>query len=184
MSEVWKDIDEYKGLYQVSNWGRIKSVERILKDGRSWKEKILKTSKNNRGYLTVGLWKNGKCKSYLVHRLVAEAFLNNPDNLPIINHKDQNPSNNNVDNLEWCNQKYNVNYGTAIQRKAEKQINGKLSKTVYQYTLDGELIAEYPSTNEVERQLGYKQPSISYCCNGQRKTAYGYKWTYFPNILL
>ena len=164
--EEWKDIDEYEGLYQVSNLGRVKS----LKFG---KERILKPDTILNGYLRVQLWKNSKGIRYLVHRLVAQAFIDNPDKLPMINHKDENPSNNCVDNLEWCTHKYNINYGTCIQRMSEK-----ISKTVYQYTMDGEIVAEYPSTMEVERQLGYAQSHISQCCNGKRKTANGFIWRY------
>lgn len=166
MSEVWKDIKGYEGVYMVSNWGRVKS----LKYG---KEKVIKPRKAGIGYLQVVLFKNGKGKSYFVHRLVAQAFIPNPDNLPIINHKDEKPSNNNVDNLEWCNHCYNLTYGSRIKRVLDKT-----SKPTYQYTLDGELIAEYPSTMEVERQLGYSQGNISQCCNGKLKTANGYIWRY------
>lgn len=161
MEEVWKNIEGYEGLYQVSNMGRVKSLK--------WgKERILRPI-DNKGYLLVQLWKNKKGKFYLVHRLVSRAFIPNPDNLPFINHRDECKTNNFVDNLEYCDREYNVNYGTAIQRR---------SKTVYQYTLDGELVKEYPSTHDVERQLGYAQSHISKCCNGKRKTAYGYIWSY------
>lgn len=169
--EQWKDIKNYEGLYQVSNLGRVKSL---------WygKERILKPGMNNYGYLRVPLRKNDKRILYLVHRLVAQAFIPNPDNLPEVNHINEVKTDNRVENLEFCDRKYNNTYGTRIEQMVEKQINGKLSKTVYQYSLNGEFVAEYPSTREIERQLGFKQPSISYCCNGQRKTAYGYKWTY------
>lgn len=181
MVEEWKDIEEYKGLYQVSNYGRVKSLDRWVDNKgnskRPIKGKILKPVEHN-GYQHVLLFKNGNYKKYFVHRMVAMAFIPNPDNLPIINHKDEKPSNNRVDNLEWCDCKYNINYGTGNQRRAEKQINGLQSKTVYQYSLDGELIIEYPSTAEVQRQTGYSQGNISQCCNGQRKTAYGYIWSY------
>lgn len=170
MMEIFKDIEGYDD-YQVSNLGRVKSL---------WygKERILKPRKNKTGYLQVGLHKNGKIKYDYIHRLVGKTFLDNPDNLPQINHKDEDKSNNNVDNLEWCSASYNMNYNEGQKRRAEKQINGKLSKTVYQYNLKGEFVAEYPSTMEVQRQLGFKRTNISYCCNGKRKQAYGYKWTY------
>lgn len=168
--EIWKYIDGYDD-YQVSNCGRVKS----LKYG---KEKILKTYVTKIGYLYVILCKNGKSKHHLLHRLVAQAFLDNPYNLPEVNHKNEDKTDNRVENLEFCDHKYNMHYGTGRQRFSIKHKNGKLAKTVYQYTLDGVFVAEYPSTMEVQRQLGFKQPSISYCCNGKLKTAYGYKWRY------
>lgn len=172
--EEWRNIDEYEGLYQVSNCGRVKSTQYY----HGTYERIMKLNKRNDGYIGVQLWKNGKCKSYLVHRLVAQAFLNNPYNLTEVNHKDEDKSNNNVNNIEWCNRVYNNNYGTVKQRIAYKMTNGKLSKTVYQYTLDGEFIAEYPSTHEVERQTGFNNAYIGKCCLGKFKTAYGYIWKY------
>lgn len=177
MEEIWRNIEGYEGLYQVSNMGRVRSLDRWVDNKgnskRLIKGKILKTVGNN-GYQHVLLCKNGKGKWFYVHRLVAMAFLPNPDNLPEINHISEDKTNNFYGNLEWCDRKYNVNYGT----RNEKTRNGKLSKKVYQYSLDGKFIAEYPSTKEVERQLGYKVPNISYCCNGKQKTAYGYIWKY------
>ena len=174
MKEFWKEIKGYEGLYEVSNLGRVKS----LNYRRTGKENILKPLKNDKGYFQVVLCKNKKTNVCRVHRLVAEAFLDNPDNLPQVNHKDEDKTNNHVDNLEFCTNDYNIHYGTAIRRKVEKQINGKRSKPVYQYTIDGEFIAEYPSTAEVKRQLGYSHSHISECCLGKFKTAYGYKWKY------
>ena len=104
--EEWKDIKGYEGLYQISNKGRVKS----LGNNKTRKEKIRDGKIGNRGYKKISLCKNGKEKKYSIHRLVAEAFLPNPDNLPVVNHKDENKLNNNVENLEWCTQAYNVNY--------------------------------------------------------------------------
>lgn len=176
--EQWKDIKGYEGLYQVSNLGNVKSIEKLDSLGRLRKERILKPYMSPEGYLRLTLSKKDKQKKHLVHRLVAQAFLENPDNLSEVNHKNEDKSDNRVENLEFCDRRYNVNYGTGIQRKAEKQINGKCSKTVYQYTLNGEFVKEFPSTMEVERQLGYFQTNIGKCCLGKRKTAYGYKWSY------
>lgn len=164
--EEWRDIKGYEGLYQVSTMGRVKSI-------RYGKERILKPNEDGWGYFRVRLFKNGQRKAYKVHRLVAEAFLDNPDNLPQVNHKNEDKSDNRVENLEFCDCRYNINYGTGIQRRAKKQ-----SKTVYQYSLDGQLIKEYPSVHEVERQLGYAQTYISKCCLDKCKQAYGYKWSY------
>lgn len=191
--ETWRDIEGYEGLYQVSNEGRIKSLQReiVYKDGRKkiLKEKILHNFLSDLGYCHVMLSKNGVPKRYKVHRLVAKAFIPNPNNLPIINHKDENPKNNSVENLEWCDQKYNVNYGTMIERGREKQLNRKdLSKEVEQYTLDGILIETFKSASEVERKLPqFKATSITRCCrggqylNGKWKTINNYKgyiWKY------
>lgn len=176
--EEWRDIKGYEGLYQVSNYGRVKSLnynhtgeERILKPARF-------AMKSGNSYYKVKLCKDGKTNNKRVHVLVAEAFIPNPDNLPEVNHKDENGLNNRVDNLEWCTRKYNINYGTAIERMKEKMINGKTSKPVYQYSIDGKLIKEWSSTMEIQRQTGYANGNIGKCCRGKYKQAYGYKWSY------
>lgn len=156
MEEIWKDIENYEGLYQISNLGRIKS----LKCG---KEKLKKPSNNGRGYLQVCLRKNCERKNFMVHRLVAQAFLSNPNNLPQVNHKDENPHNNCVYNLEWCDNQYNIDYSQA--------------KQVFQYDLQGELIKVWKSTMECNRN-GYKQSNVAACCRGKRKTCGGYIWSY------
>ena len=165
-NEVWKDIINYEGHYQVSNQGRVKS----LKQG---KERILKARKLPSGYLQVDLYKNGEYKHYTVHRLVAKAFIPNPNNLPDVNHKDEDKTNNNLSNIEWCDRKYNSNYGTRIQRIVEKQ-----SKPVLQYEKSGEFVKEWKSTHDIERNLGYSKGNISSCCNVKRKSAYGFVWRY------
>lgn len=114
MIEEWRPVEGYEGLYEVSNTGRVRSFDRYVK-GKSYrlhKGKVLSPGKNSRGYLSAVLSYNGKHKSITVHRLVAQAFLPNPDNLPEINHKDEDKTNNSVDNLEWCDHKYNNNYGS------------------------------------------------------------------------
>lgn len=112
MREIWKDIKGYKDKYQVSNLGNVKS----LNYNQTHKEKLLKLFQNTNGYYQIDLWKNNKGKKCLVHRLVAETFIDNPNNYPIINHKDENPLNNCAENLEWCDAKYNCNYGTRNQK--------------------------------------------------------------------
>ena len=160
MEEIWKDKKDYEGHYQVSNFGRVKSI-------KFGKEIILKQSIRH-GYYYVGLLKNGKHKNYLVHRLVAEAFLENPDNLPQVNHKDENKQNNVVSNLEWCTHEYNNTYGTRIER---------CSKPVLQFDLNGNLIKEWKSINECGRN-GFKKSDICKCCRGERKTHRGFIWKY------
>lgn len=126
MEEVWREVEGYEGYYAVSNFGRVKSLPRttISDKGKRYTcvEKILKIATRKDRYQFIILRKNNKSKLLLIHRLVAQAFIPNPNKLPMINHKDENPSNNRVDNLEWCDQKYNMNYGTCRQRigKASK----------------------------------------------------------------
>ena len=182
MEEIWKDIRDYEGLYQISNKGNVKSIG----NNKTKKEKILKSSVDTIGYLFVGLCKNGVQKRYFVHRLVAQAFIQNPNNYPQVNHKDENKQNNCVKNLEYCDAKYNVNYGTRNKRVVEKNTNHpSLSKPVLQINPNtNEIIAEFPSIKEVERQFGFLHSNISRCCNGKpkRKTAYGYIWRYKESV--
>lgn len=160
MIEIYKDIQGYEG-YQVSNHGNVKS----LGNGKSRKEKILKPFNNTKGYLQVTLCREGKQKQHLVHRLVAQAFIPNPQNLPQVNHRDENKTNNNVENLEWCDCVYNINYGTRTEKTSKQVICLETGKV-------------YPSTNEVERQLGFANQYISAVCTGKYKQAYGYHWEY------
>lgn len=176
--EIWKSVKGYEGLYEVSNFGRVRSLPRNTTSG-----KILKPVKTKEGYLRVDLSKKGRGNLSFVHRLVAETFLDNPDNLPCVNHRDENPLNNRVENLEWCTHLYNMNYGTRNERIGISNKNGKLSKTVYQYTLDGEFVREWESTSEIQRQTGWWNGNISNCCLGRTKTAYGFRWSYKNKIL-
>lgn len=166
MEEIWKDIKGYEGKYQVSNYGRVKS----LNYRHTGKEQLLKPALQTNGYLCVSLYK--PLKLYLIHRLVAEAFIPNPDNLPQVNHKDEDKTNNHVNNLEWCSLLYNIRYGTGLKRKITNRC-----KKVYQYTLDGEFVREFESVAECGRN-GYNQGAIVSCCKGKIKTHKGYKWSY------
>ena len=173
MIEIFKDIKDLEGLYQVSNLGNILSLNYY----RSGKPKLLKTSKTKNGYLLVNLYKNRKRKSYKVHQLVAEHFIPNPDNLPEINHIDEDKTNNRVDNLEWKSHKDNCNHGTRNERIVKANTNGKRSKKVLQFTLDGVFIREWPSISECGRN-GFNQRNIVSCCNGKLKTYKGFIWRY------
>ena len=172
--EIWKDISGYEGLYQVSNLGRVKSLENR---SNHKKEKILASQIRNQ-YYGVALYKNSHYKNYTIHRLVAEAFIPNPDNLPEVNHKDENKLNNRVDNLEWCNKKYNINYGYgAVNRQIQNRERGlSMSKKV----LCVETGVIYPSIIEAYRQTGIGQKEITNVCKGKPhyKTAGGYHWKY------
>lgn len=112
-SIIWRDIKGYEGIYQISNYGEVMRLMSYDSKGHLRNSRILKQQKNKYGYLQIGLHKNGKEKKYLIHRLVAETFIENPYNHPEVNHKDENKKNNSVSNLEWCNRIYNVNYGNA-----------------------------------------------------------------------
>lgn len=169
MKEIYKDIKGYEGKYQVSNLGNVKS----LHYNNTNREKVMKPSVR-KGYLSVDL---GYRNPRLVHRLVAEAFLENPNNLPCVNHKDENKRNNCVDNLEWCSNKYNLNYGTCRERRGEK-----LRKPINQYDLDGNFIKTWNSGTEINKKLGFSHGNICGCCRGKQKTAYGFKWRYAETL--
>ena len=182
MTEVWKDIKGYEGLYQVSNLGRVKSFDRTIIDkiGRKYNKKgrILKPMPNHKGYLRVPLCDDcGKRKNFFVHRLVCEAFHENPEEKPCVNHIDENKTNNVASNLEWCTYKENNNHGTRNER-AGKASGKTRSQPVGQYTREGKLIKVWQSSMEVQRQLGFNQGNISQVARGERKTANGYIWKY------
>lgn len=169
--EEYRDIKGYEGLYQVSNKGNIKSLNYLGKG----KIQILKKRKTAKGrYFSVMLCKNGTKKEYLIHRLVAEAFIPNKENLPQVNHKDENGFNNCVDNLEWCDRKYNCNYGTRNERH-----NKAVKKQVLQYTKNGEFLREWDSASDAEETFGKRYRSnISKCCRRIVNTAYGFVWRF------
>lgn len=165
MQEVWKDIAGYEGLYQVSNHGRVRSLGHD-----TWHPgRVLKPQLDGKGnYYMVCLHKNKALKHFLVHRLVAQAFIPNPDNLPCVNHKDEIKTNNHADNLEFCTISYNARYGMASRNQldARKKSGGvSAEKAVLQYDMDGNLIAEHISIMAASRALGINKTSISYCCN-------------------
>lgn len=191
MERIFKDVLGYENEYQVSNYAEVINK----RTGKIKKEQI-----NNNGYKTIILWKDGKPKNRTIHSLVWEAF-----NGPVpegyeINHKDERPENNRFDNLNLLTHKQNMNWGTVNERlsksqkgrKATEETKAKMSKShigklvnhsgtskrVLQYTLDGDFVREYPSTQEAVRQTGFSGGSIRECCNGKRKTCSGFKWKY------
>lgn len=171
-NEIWKNIPEFPN-YQVSNKGEVKS----LNYNQTKKEKIMKPHKNIGGYLQIQLSKKGKIKNITVHRLVAEAFIPNPLNLPQINHRNEDKTDNRVENLEYCDAKYNSNFGTRNERVSKKLkgvYNTKRSKPVKCF--ESGLI--YPSLNEAQRQLGLPYQHICACCNGKRNTCGGLHFEY------
>ena len=160
--EIWRDCKGYGGKYQVSNQGRVWSVV---------SQRYLKPRLTNNGYCVVQLRTlNGKQKNEFVHRLVALAFIENPNNLPQVNHKDENKQNCNVDNLEWCDAKYNTNYGTRNLRAAQS-----LYKKVYCVELD----RIFNSIKEAGEVLHINRNNITEVCKGRRETCGGYHWQYW-----
>ena len=177
MEEIWKPVVGYEGFYEVSNMGRVKSLERKDCLGRTVKERILKQAVTHDGYLKVGLWAGGKLKTLKVHRLVCEAFNDNRDEKPEVNHINENKTDNRACNLEWCTRRENNNHGSRNIR-AGKAIAKANSKPLGQYTRDGELVKIWPSTQEAQRQAGFSQGNISQVAKGNRKTACGFVWKY------
>lgn len=182
----WKDVIGFEGLYQVSDDGRVRSLPRLKICGFNGKQtvqrgRILKPGHTNDGYAFVNLVNaNGKYKPYYIHRLVALAFIPNPNNYPVVNHKDENPSNNTVWNLEWCTYKYNINYGTAKERaaKAVRANNPSIYNTPVTNITTGE---QFNSIAEACDFYGFnnsKRDTIKRCCEGQYATVEGYNWKY------
>ena len=182
--EYWKDVKGYEGFYQVSDCGKVKSLERdvFFPNGtiHRIKGKILVPGLNKDGYACVNLYKNGKGKNIKVHRLVAEAFLQNTENKPQVNHKNEVKTDNFVENLEWCDNKYNANYGTRTQR--QKQTfkdnckSGKIKRVKKVFCV--ELNKTFDYAKSAEEELGVCEKSIGKACRGERKTAGGFHWRY------
>ena len=182
MREEWRPLRNYEGLYEVSNMGRVKSVERTARNGRGYRtvvERILKPGKNSKGYLYVHLCKDGKIKKYYVHRLVATAFLENQEGYTEVNHINEDKSDNRADNLEFCSKSYNNNYGTRNKRIAEKLRNDpKRSKPVIAIDKRTGLILKFVSAMEAERETGISNSNIIQCCKGKRNSCGGFYWMY------
>ena len=174
MKEIWKDIEGYEKLYQVSNFGRVKSYPR---NGTIKEERILKQTIDNNGYLIVGLHKNNKAKKVCVHWLVANAFIPKKENDEVINHIDGNKLNNKLINLERCTQSHNVkeSFRLGLQKPSNE-------KPILQYDLNGNFIKEWKSGCEVSRQLCISQANISACCRNVRRQAGGFVWKFKEEI--
>ena len=179
MKEIWKDIKNYEGQYQVSSFGKVKS----LNYKRSGKEKILSAGRSNTGYLTVVLCNNKNRKTFYIHKLVAEAFINNIKNKSEVNHIDGNKENNCVNNLEFCTTKENIQHAWKKGLCEKLRNNLKLhpnapKRKVIQYSLNGKFIKKWESLSEAERELNINRGSICFCCKNKIKSAGGYKWRY------
>lgn len=172
-NEIWKDVVGYEGHYKVSNYGRVKSVARLSPNySQPLKERILKIFSNGRGYWCLSLWINGNGKRKYIYRLVAEAFIPNPFNLPHINHKDENKDNNKVDNLEWCTPKYNNAYGTARFRlEKAREDNGNTTK-IDMYDLNGTLLKHYDCAYDIDKD-GISRRAAYNVCYGRSKSYKG-----------
>lgn len=180
MEEVWKDIKGYEGLYQVSNMGRVKSLPKLKKTPTTtfMTKEIIKKANICKGYLRLGLKKDGITKSYFVHCLVAQAFLGDANGLTV-NHKDENKLNNRADNLEYMTLAENIRYGGGIQRSAKSRTDNPLTGTaVNQYTLNGTFVKRYLSINQAKRENNFHQENISLCCQHKRNQSNGYIWRY------
>lgn len=177
MQEIWKDIKfeekghlyNYEGIYQVSNYGRVRTLTHRTRNNHLIKEKFKSLRSDKNGYKITTLTVNGNAKDFKVHRLVAYMFLKNDNNYPIVNHKDENPTNNHVDNLEWCTYKDNINYGSCVL---------KMSKRVNQYDKNNNFVKTWKSISEAGRDLKIDISSITKCCRGKKKSIGGYKWRY------
>lgn len=170
--EEWRDVEGYENLYQVSRKGRVRSSHKGY-----WE--VLTSVINRHGYNQYLFHKDGKRKNMRGNRLVAEAYILNPDNLPFVNHKDENPANDCVDNLEWCTAKYNVNYGTARQRAS---INHSKNRPVCMFDVDGAFIREFYNLNEAAKYIQGKHTSILRCCCNKVFCYKGHIWRYKEDV--
>ena len=186
--EIWKDIQDYEGRYQISSQGQVKSLNRKANHTsgeRIVSERILKNQRQENSYNNVSLSKDGKMKRFTVHRLVANAFISNPENKPQVNHIDGNKQNNSASNLEWVTSQQNNTHAYKLKLKLppNKDKYGEFnhnSKLIVQYSKSGDVIKKYGSTREANRITCISQGDIAACARGKRKSAGGYKWKYEP----
>lgn len=178
MEEIWKDVVGYEGYYQVSNLGNVRSIDRYVKGNGLTAEKQLKKGKMLKQFLKQGAWsvtlrKEGTYKFRYTYRLVAEAFIPNPNNLPLINHIDEDRTNPRVDNLEWCDYSYNITYNEASKRAGKSR-----NKKVIQYDKEMNEIARYDSVGDAAKAVGAHQQNISQSCSGKQGPCRGFIWKY------
>ena len=187
MEEIWKDIPGYEKYYMASTLGRIKSKDRVIKTVLKGKEikyikrgRIMTPCLNSGKYLGLPINTDKLKKNENVHRLIAITFLPNPNNLPCVNHKDENKLNNCVDNLEWCTYQHNNVWKNRLAKSLETfNANPKNRRKVYQYTKDGAFIKEYESVKEATKEMGLKHSSGIYLsCNHNNCYARGFKWSF------
>lgn len=187
--EVWVDVRDYEGQYQISNFGRVKSLRRKVKNTkysfREIPEKILKYFISGSGYPTVSLLSSQKKKNFSIHRLVAEAFIPNPEDKPCVNHKNSIRDDNSVSNLEWCTHSENILHGykdgNMVAPRSQLGKSGRLhhaSKVVYKYDLEYNFLSEYESANIAAKINNTTSGSISSVCNGKFKSLHGYIYSY------
>lgn len=179
--EIWKDIQGYEGLYQISNYGRVRTVDRVSfqkhwQGGESkylHKGKIRTPHMRKNGYFSINLVKDRKQKTFNIHRLVALHFIPRVEGKEYVNHIDADKTNNHVSNLEWCTQKENIQYAYDNGTKTPPH-----ERKISQFDMDGNLLKVWKSETEIERVLGIYQANIYKVCKGLRKQAGGYKWQY------
>ena len=191
MSEIWKDINGFEGYYQVSNLGRVKSIERVIeylsygkKKTKKICEKIFKPQFNKSGYYMVNLSVNNMHYPKQIHRLVAEAFIPNPDNKPQVDHINTIRTDNRVENLRWCTQQENTDNPLSKAKHKEYYSehigsNHHCARKIIQFTADNELLDVYDCIKDASEKLNVDRAHISSCCSGKRKTAGGSRWKYY-----
>lgn len=169
MLEIWKDIKGYEGLYQISNYGKVKSLKRGI---------LLKPCTNHKGYLSVVLYKKSEKCCKRIHRLVAEAFIPNSNNKPQVNHIDCNKHNNKVDNLEWCDNSENQIHAFKNRLQTNTGNNNPRARRINQYDLNGDFIKTWESIYDIINTLQFNRSTIWRCCTGRYKQGKGYIWRY------
>ena len=172
VEEIWADINGFEGLYQISNLGNVKALPKLI-NGRHRKERIMKSQLKKDGYLDVLLSKNNKRDRHLIHKLVAIAFIPNPNNYSCVNHKDENKINNFIMNLEWCDHKYNNAYGIRTIKASNS-----CKKSIVQMDLNFNPIKIFKSATDAAKFYNFNRRHISSCCNNRRKTHKGCRWKF------